>query len=35
MYFAALSQFYSQFTQVEDQELLEILEAENKRRSTE
>jgi len=32
-FFSALSQFYLQFTQVEDQELLEILEAENKRRS--
>jgi len=31
-FFSALSQFYSQFTQVEDQELLEILEAESKRR---
>ena len=34
-YFAALSQFYSQFTQVEDEELLEILEAESKRRNRE
>jgi len=32
-FFSALSQFYLQFTQVEDEELLEILEAENKRRS--
>lgn len=31
-FFSALSQFYLQFTQVEDQELLEILEAESKRR---
>jgi predicted phosphoribosyltransferase len=32
-YFAALSQFYLQFPQVEDQELLEILAAESKRRN--
>jgi len=32
-FFSALSQFYLQFTQVEDEELLEILEVENKRRS--
>ena len=31
-FFSALSQFYLQFTQVEDQEMLEILEAESKRR---
>ena len=31
-FFSALSQFYLQFAQVEDQELLEILEAESKRR---
>lgn len=31
-FFSALSQFYLQFTQVEDQELLEILEVESKRR---
>ena len=31
-FFSALSQFYSQFTQVEEQELLRILEAESKRR---
>ena len=31
-FFSALSQFYLQFTQVEDQELLEILQAESKRR---
>ncbi len=34
-YFAALSQFYSLFTQVEDGELLHILAAESKRRSKE
>ncbi|OHB60768.1 MAG: hypothetical protein A2167_07120 [Planctomycetes bacterium RBG_13_46_10] len=33
-YFAALSQFYLYFTQVEDQELLQILIAESKRRNT-
>jgi predicted phosphoribosyltransferase len=32
--FSALSQFYSQFPQVEDEELLEILAAEGKRRNT-
>lgn len=32
-YFAALSQFYLQFPQVEDQELQEILTAESKRRN--
>ncbi|MFQ6034558.1 MAG: phosphoribosyltransferase [Sedimentisphaerales bacterium] len=31
-FFSALSQFYSQFAQVEDEELLEILEAESERR---
>ena len=31
-YFAALSQFYLHFTQVEDEQLLEILEEEKKRR---
>ena len=34
-YFAALSQFYSLFTQVEDEELLQILTAENIRRRRE
>jgi len=34
-FFSALSQFYSQFTQVEDEQLLEILAAESKRRSKE
>ncbi|MCJ7778537.1 MAG: hypothetical protein MUP16_09515 [Sedimentisphaerales bacterium] len=33
-YFAALSQFYLQFPQVEDEELLEILAAESERRNT-
>lgn len=32
-FFSAISQFYLQFTQVEDEQLLEILEEENKRRS--
>ena len=31
-FFSALSQFYLRFTQVEDEELLEILEAESKRK---
>ena len=35
LYFAALSQFYSHFTQVDDEELLEILAAESKRRNKE
>jgi putative phosphoribosyl transferase len=34
-YFAALSQFYSLFTQVEDEELLQVLTAENIRRRRE
>jgi len=34
-FFSAISQFYWQFTQVEDEELLEILEQESKRRSRE
>jgi putative phosphoribosyl transferase len=32
-FFAAISQFYLQFTQVEDEQLLEILEEESKRRA--
>jgi len=32
-FFSALSQFYLQFTQVEDQELLEILQQESKRKT--
>jgi len=34
LYFAALSQFYLHFTQVEDEELLHVLAAESKRRIT-
>jgi putative phosphoribosyl transferase len=33
-YFHAIGQFYEQFPQVEDEELLEVLELENKRRNT-
>lgn len=33
-YFQAIGQFYQQFPQVEDEELLEVLERENRRRNT-